>query len=170
MRIKIISEINNEHFLYIYDKNGYIYFPFAQNGHYRIKFEKIPNNNLISTNNINAGVFTIISVENPFRIDIKKENLVFYEFNITRFENESVSLKLNIDSLDNDYTKKISIANIDMNNLNDIVLIQKNNEGYIPLNFPYYTFEKDITYNITINFAKKEGNIYTFEKANIIDF
>ena len=170
MKIKVISEINNEQIININDKNGYVYFPCDKNGHYRIQFEKRSIANLRSINSIDAGSFKIISAEKPFNIDIKNANLVFNEFNITRIENDSVSLKLNIDSLDKDYTKKISIGNINLNSLNEVILIQKNNEGYIPLNFPYYTFEKDIAYNITINFAKKEGNTYTLEKTNIIDF
>ena len=170
MRIKIISEINYEQLFNIDNKDGYLYFPVDKKGNYRIKFEKMQIDNLTSTNNNKSGDFKIIYAENPFNIDIKRDKLAFNEFNISRTENESVSLIMNIEPLDKEYTKKISIPNIGLNKINNKILIQKNNEGYKPLNFSYYTFEKNITYNISINFTKKKGNVYTFERTNIIDF
>ena len=113
-------------------------------------------------------VFKILSNEKPFSIDITKDNIEFNEFNITR--SEPISLKLVVKSLENDYAKKISIANIEYNEINKIVSIQKNKEEYKSLNFPYYTFEKGATYNLIINFNKKQANEYTLEKTNIIGF
>ena len=109
-----------------------------------------------------------MTTEYPFNLDITKNNIEFNEFNITR--DEPPSLKLIIGPLEKDYIKKISIRNIDFEELNKIVSIKRNSQKYNSLNFSYYKFEKNITYNIIINFNKKRENLYTLEKININDF
>ena len=121
-----------------------------------------------NSNNTGKGIFKILSTEYPFNVDITEESIEFNEFNITR--GEMPSLKLIIEPLEKDYIKKINIDNIDFNQINKIISISENNQEYKTLNFSYYTFEKGITYNIIINFNKKEENRFTLEKMNIIDF
>ena len=129
--------------------------------------KKIENNLLKDSDEDVKGSIKIFSTEKPFNIDITKSNIQLNEFSIT--ESEPITLKLNIDSLDKDYTKKISIGNYDFREINKIVSINKNNEGDKALNFNYFTFEKNSIYNITIKFIKKNDN-YILEKVNLLEF
>ena len=168
IRVKIISPNDNKETFSINNMEGFINFLCDGNGDYTIDFEKIQNINLKSTNSSPKIIFKIVSTEYSFNLDITKNNIVFNEFNITG--EESPSLKINIDHLEKDYTKKFAIKNIDFNEISKIVSINKNNQGYKPFNNSYYTFEKDINYNITINFNKKGENRYTFEEIEINDY
>ena len=146
---------------------GYINFLCDKSGSYKIEFENEEINNFGNNNNA-KGIFKIFSTEYPIKLDITKEEIEFNEFNISR--EDTPSLKFDIENLDKDYTKKLSISNVDYNNINRIVLISKNDEEYQALNFNYYTFEKDINYSIIIYFNQKDTNIYTLENINISDF
>ena len=95
-------------------------------------------------------------------------NIEFNEFIINR--KDLPTLKLNIYPLDKDYTKKFVISNYNLNTINEIVSIKKNNEEYKDLNFSYYTFEKYSKYEITIKFHKKDTDNYILEKFNILDY
>ena len=126
------------------------------------------NNNLISTDSLIKGSFRILSTEYPFDLDITKEHIEFNEFNITGLE--APSLIMNIEPLEKDYTKKISISNIDFYEMNKIVSVKKNSQENKSLNFPYYTFEKGLNYTIFIKFNKKEQNRFTLENIEINDY
>ena len=168
IRVKIISPNDNKETFSINNMEGFINFLCDGNGDYTIDFEKIQNINLKSTNSSPKIIIKILSTEYSFNLDITKNNIVFNEFNITG--EESPSLKINIEHLEKDYTKKFAIKNIDFNEISKIVKINKNNQGYKTFNNSYYTFEKDINYNITINFNKKGENRYTFEEIEINDY
>ena len=166
--IHIYYPNNNEKIININKMEGVLYFDCEESGFYRIFFKKVESNLLKSTNNIEKGRFKILSTEYPFNLDISKKIISFDEFNMTR--EETPSLKMTTKPLGKDYIKKINIANIDLYQKNKIISISKDYQEYKALNFPYYTFEKGINYNIIINFNKREENIYTFEKINIKDF
>ena len=170
--IKLKNTINIIIYTSTYEKTfeinkneGYINFLCEKSGSYRIKFEEVKDKNLLKDDPSFSGSFEIFSTERPFNIDIAKEKIEFNEFSIV--DSEPPSLKLNINSVGNDYTKKISIANKDYNEFNDIVLISKDNQKYEPLKFNYYTFEKNSKYNAIINFNQRGLNIFTLEKINI---
>ena len=155
----------------INEKEGFINFLCDESGNYKIFFRKteIETNNLRATSNNEAkGTFRVFSAESPFDLNINKDNIEFEEFNLER--KTAPSLKINVKNLDKDYIKKFSIANVDSSKINEIISIQKNNGENKNLNFQYYTFEKGSNYVININFQKKEGDKYTLEKFNILDF
>ena len=74
MIINIKSHNNDKKSFNIYDKEGYINFLCDESGHYIIEFEKNEINNLRSIGNNNKIEFKILSNENPFIIDITKDN------------------------------------------------------------------------------------------------
>ena len=152
----------------INDDDGFINFLYDKNGGtYEIIFKKVETQLLRSTSeNSIKGTFEILKSENSFDLDLTKDNIEFKEFNID--DANEPSLKFNFKPLDKDYTKKISISNYDFSNINTLVLINENNLGYKPMNFTYYTFEKNSEYNITIKFESKGKNSYTLEKVNIL--
>ena len=82
---------------------------------------------------------------------------------------ECPTLKFKINTLKEDFTKKIVISNYNFNNINQIVSIKKNNQASKELKFNYYTFEKDSNYEITIKSHQKD-KIYVFEKVKILDY
>ena len=169
IRLIRISTPDLKEELFPIDKlEGYINFLWDQNGTYLLEFEKEKIQNLKNNEDNIKGTFKIYSTEESFELDITKDTLEFNEFNIER--EETPSLKFYFDSLDKDYTKKFSIENINLDNINEIVLVKENNEEFKPLNFTYYTFEKSINYSVIINFNKKDENNYTLEKFNITEF
>ena len=168
IKVYIIDPSNNQESFNIINLEGYINFLCDKSGNYGIVFEKNLHNNLISNESVVKGTVRILSTEYPFNLDIKKEYIEFNEFNITGAE--APSLTIFIEPLKKDYTKKISIDNIDFDEINEIVSVKKNSREKKSLNFPYYTFEKGINYTIIINFNKKEENKFTLEKMKIYEF
>ena len=168
IHINIIGPNNNEELFNIDNLEGYMNFLCDKSGNYSIIFEKILNNNLMISDKIVKGTFKILSSEYPFNLDLTKDNIEFNEFNITGTESPSLTIK--IEPLEKDYTKKISISNIEFNEINKIISFNKNTLENIPLKFPYYTFEKGLNYTIIINFNKKRQNIFTLENIKIKDF
>ena len=171
IKVYIIDPNNKEESFNINNLEGYLNFLCDKSGNYSIIFEKnLENNliNLISTESVIRGTFRILSSEYPFNLDVTKDHIEFNEFNITG--TEAPSLTMNIEPLKKDYTKKISIENIDFDEINKIVSVKKNTQENKSLNFPYYTFEKGLNYTIIINFNKKEENKFTLEKMKIDDF
>ena len=166
--VEITGPSGNSKLFNIYNSEGFLNFLYNISGSYKIFFTKSKNELLSEDNKEVKGIFKIISTESAFDLDISKDKIEFNEFNLSR--DDIPSLKFNIHSLDKDYTKKISISNIDLNNLNSIFSINKNNEGFKNLNFNYYTFEKNAKYTVKINFNKKKEKEYTLEKVKIIDF
>ena len=166
--IQIYDPNGNFETFNINKQEGYLYFLYDKKGSYKILFTNPKFNNLRESNNEIKGNFTILSTESPFNLDIKKDNIEFEELNIET--DEPPSLKFNIKNLDNDYTKKIMIANIDYTKINQIVSVKKDKEENKNLNFNYYTFEKKSDYTVTVKFNKKYDNKYTLEKFSILDF
>ena len=152
----------------LYDANKQeeiIGFLVDEEGIYNISFKSKEKNNDIDKT---RGLFDIISTEYPFELDIKDNYINFNELYV--IGNKMSSLKLNINSLDQEYTKKIEIANYNYNNMNNIVSIKKNNEEFKSFNFSYFTFENNVNYQLYINSHKKDDNLYIFEQFNITDF
>ena len=152
----------------LYDANKQeeiIGFLVDEEGIYNISFKSKEKNNDIDKT---RGLFDIISTEYPFELDIKENYINFNELNV--IGNKMSSLKLNINSLDQDYTKKIEISNYNFRNIDKIVSIKKNNEEFKSFNFSYITFEKNANYQLYINSHKKDYNLYIFEQFNITDF
>ena len=162
INIKIITNTYEENFV-INNNEGYINFLGDKSGSYIIKFEENKINNLLKGEITSNGTFMIFSTENAFNIDISKDKIEFNEFNITN--SEPTSLKLKIESFDKDYTKKILLSN--KKELNDLILISKNDQNYEKIKFNYYTFEKNNKYNIIINFNQRDSKINTLEKLSI---
>ena len=106
-----VSELSN-----IYNSEGFLNFLYDISGSYKIFFTKSKNELLTEDNKEVKETIKIISTESAFDLDINKDKIEFIEFNLTR--DDIPSLKFNIHSLDKNYTKKISISNIDLNNLN----------------------------------------------------
>ena len=144
--VEITRPSGNSKLFNIYNSEGFLNFLYNISGSYKIFFTKSKNELLSEDNKEVKGIFKIISTESAFDLDISKDKIEFNEFNLSR--DDIPSLKFNIHSLDKDYTKKISISNIDLNNLNSIFSINKNNEGFKNLNFNYYTFEKNAKYTL----------------------
>ena len=154
----------------ISDDEGFINFLYDGNGTYAILFRKEENKLLRSLSNTETsiiGKFQIFTTETPFDLDLANDNIEFKEFNITNAKNPS--LKFNIKP-DKDYIKKISIANHDFSNINEIVSINENNLGDKSLNFTYYTFENNSNYQVTIKFKPKGEDSYTLENVNILGY
>ena len=154
----------------IKDDEGFINFLYDRKGTYKILFTKEENKllrSLSSSDTSIRGTFQIFTTETPFDLDLEKDNIEFKEFNIDNAKDPS--LKFNIKP-DKDYIKKISIANYDFSNINEMVSINENNLGDKSLNFTYYTFEKNSEYLVTIKFKHKGGDSYTLEKVNILGY
>jgi hypothetical protein len=150
------------------DDEGYVNFLSEESASYRIDFYIDETQKLRNLNDNINGIFKMLSSEYPFNLDITKDKIEFNELSITG--KESPSLKFNVETKEKDYIKKIEIANINFDEINKIVSINKNNEEYKTLNFAYFTFEKDNNYSVIINFNKKGENKFTFEKTNIKSF
>ena len=166
--IQIIGPNDYEELLSINKEEGFIYFLCSNGGTYYIIFKKNKNNLLKDDNNVIKGEFRIESTEFVFELDISKKNLEFNEFNISG--NELINLTFKYENIDKDYIKKIIINNIDIDQINKVISINKDGKGYKDIKFPYYTFEKNSIYIVNINFIQKENNILTLEHINIIDF
>ena len=171
LNIQISGPNGNQKIFNVNKEEGFLNFLCDESGPYRIYFKKAETKYLRnleeSISNV-KGSFRMLSTESPFKLDITKNNIEFDEFNITG--TEPPILQFTVESLEKDYIKKISIANVELNKNSKIVSVNKKNEGFKDLNFKYYTFEKGENYIVNINFNKKEENKYTLEKVNILDF
>ncbi len=168
LNVVITRPDNKKELLSINRKEGFLNFLWDQSGPYMIYFRKVENNYLKVTNNEIKGTFNIFFTESAFKLDLTKDNIEFEEYTIVR--DEELSLSFTVESLDKDYPKKISIADTEFGDINQIVSINKNGKGDKFLNFHYYTFEKDSNYTVNIKFINNEENDYILKKTNIKDF
>ena len=168
LNVEIIRPDNKKELLSINKKEGFLNFLWDQSGSYNIYFKKSENNYLKATNNGNKGTFKILSTESAFKLDLTKDNVEFEEYKIER--DEELSLSFIVESLNKDYPKKISIADTEFGDINQIVSINKNGEGDKFLNLNYYTFEKGSKYIVNIKFIRNEENDCILKKTNIKDF
>ena len=168
LNVEITRPDNKKELLFINKKEGFLNFLWDQSGSYNIYFKKSENNYLKATNNGNKGTFKILSTESAFKLDLTKDNVEFEEYKIER--DEELSLSFIVESLNKDYPKKISIADTEFGDINQIVSINKNGEGDKFLNLNYYTFEKGSKYIVNIKFIRNEENDYILKKTNIKDF
>ena len=169
LTVKINNPDNQVKSFNIINKEGFISFVYNKNGIYGFHFKNNDDNEkLRNNNNAITGEFSIISTESPFNLNLKNDNIEFKEFTINAKNNPV--LKFNIGPLDKDYTKKFVISNYNFENIKEIVSIKKNKDELKPLNFNYYTFEKDSEYEVEIKFHKKDNENYILEKFNILDY
>ena len=165
MTINIKGPNGFEKLFDINKKEETIDFLIDEGGIYEISFKP---NEINNDNNIVRGIFDIVSTEYPIELNIKENIIHFKEINIEG--NQMNSFIFNINPLDQDYIKKIEIANFNFSNIKNIASIKKNNEEFKTLNFTYFTFKRNTNYQLKINFNKKDDNHYVFEQFYLKDY
>ena len=165
MTINIKGPNGFEKLFDINQKEETIDFLIDEGGIYEISFKP---NEINNDNNIVRGIFDIVSTEYPIELNIKENIIHFKEINIEG--NQMNSFIFNINSLEQDYIKKIEIANFNFSNIKNIASIKKNNEEFKTLNFTYFTFKRNTNYQLKINFNKKDDNHYVFEQFYLKDY